>query len=652
MNKYRIHTVHTKEAYMKKKLLSKKNFYLEITAVLILVITFALIRYTSIVQKTATNQCFSILDDSRTLLGQMITNEMQTEQEHLEAASALLENLLPDYDNNEEMILQIMNASSADKTYSHWEICLPDERVFYSDGTQLELGPKYSFQERVQEGFSVSERRTALKDGKSQIIMLSKCIFHNRDCVGILSSVIDLNSFSRLFQAKAYNEESEIMLFERGTGDILIDSWHHNLGNISDSNGITALDGYDWNEVAANYDAGNSGHAAFLSEEKGETMYLSYAPTGYSDWEILVFAPDSVCMETANTSKTLTYQTIFFISLAFFIFLSLIIIGEKHRAHLQAEREIQLKDALEKANRANAAKSDFLSRMSDTEVNKRNVENFIKAGAFDSLEGTRKQFMSVFVQLMDQNQQNRKNNMAGQLSLFDLVDESEKKNYEIRFPDVGEYPKEILLTFEKEVLGVYVSGHPLQEYEQLWRRNISNTTADFMLDEETNSVHIQDGAKAVIGGIIEEKKIKYTKNDKVMAFLQVEDLVGTIEVIVFPKTYEQYGSKLMEDEKVLLRGRVSAEEDKDAKLICESVQTFDEIPKKLWIKFPTMEAYQQQEKKLLSAIAASDGKDTVVIYVENPRAMKQLGANQTVHGDEALLKQLEELFGEENVKLM
>ena len=295
---------------------------------------------------------------------------------------------------------------------------------------------------------------------------------------------------------------------------------------------------------------------------------------------------------------------------------------------------------------------DFLSRMSDTEVNKRNVENFIKAGAFDSLEGTRKQFMSVFVQLMDQNQQNRKNNMAGQLSLFDLVDESEKKNYEIRFPDVGEYSKEILLTFEKEVLGVYVSGHPLQEYEQLWRRNISNTTADFMLDEETNSVHIQDGAKAVIGGIIEEKKIKYTKNDKVMAFLQVEDLVGTIEVIVFPKTYEQYGSKLMEDEKVLLRGRVSAEEDKDAKLICESVQTFDEVPKKLWIKFPTMEAYQQQEKKLLSAIAASDGKDTVVIYVENPRAMKQLGANQTVHGDEALLKQLEELFGEENVKLM
>lgn len=349
---------------MKKKLLNKRNFYLEITAVLILLITLALIRYTSIVQKSATEQCFSILDDSRAQLGQMITNEMQTEQEHLEAASALLENLLSDYDQNEDLILQIINACSADKSYSHWEICLPDERVFYSDGTQLELGPNYSFTERVTEGFSVSERRTALKDGKTQIIMLSKSIFHNGTCVGILSSVIDVEPFSELFLATTYNEKSEILLFEQGTGDILIDSWHHDLGNIKNTNGITKLKGYDWNEVADNYAAGNSGHAAFVSSEKGETMYLSYAPIGYSDWEILVFAPDSVCMQTANTNKTLTYQTIFFISLVFMVFLCIIIISERQRARLQSERELQLQDALEKANRANAAKSDFLSRMS------------------------------------------------------------------------------------------------------------------------------------------------------------------------------------------------------------------------------------------------------------------------------------------------
>ena len=295
---------------------------------------------------------------------------------------------------------------------------------------------------------------------------------------------------------------------------------------------------------------------------------------------------------------------------------------------------------------------DFLSRMTDSDVNKRNVENFIKAGAFDSLGGTRKQYMSIFAQLMDQNQQNRKNNLAGQMSLFDLVDESEKENYEIRLPDVGEYPKEIVLTFEKEVLGVYVSGHPLEEYEQLWRKNITNTTADFMLDEEINDIHAKDGAKAVIGGLIAEKKIKYTKNDKVMAFLQVEDLVGTVEVIVFPKTYEQYGAKIMEDNKVFIRGRVSAEEDKDGKLVCESIQEFDEIPKKIWIKFPTMEEYAKRAQELLAAIADSDGKDSVVIYIENPRSMKQLPPNQSVCADRALLERLEKLFGGDNVKVM
>ena len=236
--------------------------------------------------------------------------------------------------------------------------------------------------------------------------------------------------------------------------------------------------------------------------------------------------------------------------------------------------------------------------------------------------------------------------------MFDLVDESEKENYEIRLPDVGEYPKEIVLTFEKEVLGVYVSGHPLEEYEQLWRKNITNTTADFMLDEEINDIHAKDGAKAVIGGLIAEKKIKYTKNDKVMAFLQVEDLVGTVEVIVFPKTYEQYGAKIMEDNKVFIRGRVSAEEDKDGKLVCESIQEFDEIPKKIWIKFPTMEEYAKRAQELLAAIADSDGKDSVVIYIENPRSMKQLPPNQSVCADRALLERLEKLFGGDNVKVM
>ncbi len=295
---------------------------------------------------------------------------------------------------------------------------------------------------------------------------------------------------------------------------------------------------------------------------------------------------------------------------------------------------------------------DFITRMADKEVNKRVVENFIKAGAMDSLGGTRKQFMSVYVQIMDSIQQDKKNNMAGQMSLFDIVSEEQKGDFEIRLPDVGEYSKEMKLAFEKEVLGIYITGHPLEEYEDMWRKNITNTTADFLLDEDTNETAVVDGKTATVGGMITEKKIKYTKNEKVMAFLQIEDLVGSIEVIVFPKDYEKYGSKITEDNKVFIRGRVSVEEEKDGKLICEKITAFDEIPKKLWIKFSTKDDYEKKEAQLLGILKESEGNDSVVVYVENPRAKKSLPPNWNVNAGAALVNRLEEQFGKENVRVV
>ena len=295
---------------------------------------------------------------------------------------------------------------------------------------------------------------------------------------------------------------------------------------------------------------------------------------------------------------------------------------------------------------------DFVTRMADSEVNKRTVENFIKSGTFDGLGGTRKQFMSVFVQMMDAQQHNKKNNLAGQMSLFDLVDEEDKSDFEIRLPDVGEYSKELLLGFEKEVLGIYVSGHPLEEYEQTWKKHITRTTADFLLDEETGEMNVRDQERVTIGGMISEKKIKYTKNDKIMAFLTLEDLVGTVEVIVFPKVYEQESAKLTEDSKVFVKGRASAEEERDGKLICESIQSFDEIRKTLWIKFPTKEAYEKTETQLLEILAESDGNDGVVIYVENPKAKKALPPNRNVKADKELVSRLSKLYGENNIKVV
>lgn len=292
---------------------------------------------------------------------------------------------------------------------------------------------------------------------------------------------------------------------------------------------------------------------------------------------------------------------------------------------------------------------DFVNRITDKDVNKRAVESFIKAGALDGLGGTRKQFMSVFSQVMDRTQKDRKNNMAGQLSLFDIVEEEEKEGLALKLPDVGEYPKEMKLAFEKEVLGIYVSGHPLEEYEAAWRKKISNTTADFAYDEEVQGVRVKDGAKAVIGGLIAGKTIKYTKDNKIMAFLTIEDLVGTVEVIVFPKTYEQSASFLTEDAKVFVQGRISVEEDKDGKLICEKIVPFTELKKKVWIKFPNMEAYKAAEAGLMDTLRESEGKDGIVIYIENPKAKKELPPNQNVEADESLVNRLQERFGRENV---
>ncbi|MCM1252146.1 MAG: DNA polymerase III subunit alpha [Clostridium sp.] len=295
---------------------------------------------------------------------------------------------------------------------------------------------------------------------------------------------------------------------------------------------------------------------------------------------------------------------------------------------------------------------DFISRMADKEVNKRAIENFIKAGALDSLGGTRKQFMSVYVQILESIHQDKKNNMAGQISLFDIAGEEEKEEYEIKLPAVGEYSKEMKLSFEKEVLGIYVSGHPMEEYQEIWHKNITNTTTDFLLDEETDTTAVKDGESVIIGGIIADKRLKYTKNEKVMAFLQIEDMLGSVEVIVFPRDYEKNTDKLTEDRKVFIKGRVSAEDEKDAKLICEKITAFDEIPKKLWIKFPTKELFEEKEEELLASLHDSEGRDSVVIYIETPKAMKTLPPNQNVNADDKLIDKLEALYGKENIRVV
>ena len=296
---------------------------------------------------------------------------------------------------------------------------------------------------------------------------------------------------------------------------------------------------------------------------------------------------------------------------------------------------------------------DFITRISSRELmNKRLVENLIKAGALDILGGTRKQFMSIYIQIVDHMQQEKKNSMVGQMSLFDVVSEEQKEEFQIRMPDVGEYTKENLLGFEKEVLGVYVSGHPLEPYEEEWRKVISATTADFQVDPEVGYTKVRDGAREIIGGIIAEKTVKHTKTNQMMAFLTVEDLFGTVEVVVFPRDYEKYRQYLEEDNKIFVKGRVSEEDDKASKLICEKILPFGQKKKELWIRFPDKETYLEEEAITYGYLADSEGNDEVMIYCEKEKIVKKLPANKNISINPQILSRLMNHFGENRVKVV
>ena len=296
---------------------------------------------------------------------------------------------------------------------------------------------------------------------------------------------------------------------------------------------------------------------------------------------------------------------------------------------------------------------DFITRISmkDT-MNKRVIESFIKAGALDCLGGTRKQFMSIYIRIVEHVSQEKKYAMTGQMTLFDLVEDDQKSEFEIKLPDVGEYAKETSLAFEKEVLGIYISGHPLEAYEETWKRNISATTADFQPDEETGRAKVRDGAKEIVGGMITEKTVKATKTNQMMAFLTVEDLLGTLEIVVFPRDYEKNREYLEVDQKVFVKGRVSEEEEKASKLICEKIVPFERTKKELWIQFPDKAAYMEQEPIVFGYLADSEGDDEVVIYCQQERAVKRLPRNRNIKIDPQILGRLMNHFGEKRVKVV
>ena len=295
---------------------------------------------------------------------------------------------------------------------------------------------------------------------------------------------------------------------------------------------------------------------------------------------------------------------------------------------------------------------NFAERMSNKEVNKKTLENFIKSGALDSMPGNRRQKMMVAPELLEQKNREKKTSIAGQMSLFDFVGEESKDDFRLTLPAVAEYPKEELLAFEKETLGIYVSGHPMDAYESMWRKNITATTIDFMVDEETDKAKVMDNSIVTIGGMVTGKTTKATRTGQMMAFITLEDMLGSVEVLVFPNVYESNRELFREEEKLFIQGRVSIGDDPVGKLICSHVIPFRDVPRELWIQFENLESYRGGEQAFLDLLKDSEGGDRVVVYLKQEKAKKILPENWKVKADPELLGKLTKILGEKNVRLV
>lgn len=303
---------------------------------------------------------------------------------------------------------------------------------------------------------------------------------------------------------------------------------------------------------------------------------------------------------------------------------------------------------------------DFCERINLKEINKKCVESLIKSGATDSLGAYRSQLLSVCEDIIDSIQQNKRNSCDGQMSLFELRPEEKMGNRSVTLPDIREYPAKTLLSMEKEMLGLYISGHPLDEYKNEYNSIVTLKSSDLASavpvsdDEfiENSGSTVEDGTKVVVAGIISSRKTKITKNNSVMAFITLEDLYGSFEVIVFPTTLEKYAMFLEEDNIVVINGRVSLREDEQPKIICEDVRPLvKKATKKLYLR-----TQRERSRELIDRIKPLcrffNGSTPVYIYVEGDKTARLADRYMWVSLNDELMEELRDVLGPESVKIV
>ena len=293
----------------------------------------------------------------------------------------------------------------------------------------------------------------------------------------------------------------------------------------------------------------------------------------------------------------------------------------------------------------------FFERMSK-EINSRSIESLIKAGAFDSLGGKRTQYLNIYKQIYNGLNQKRKNNIDGQLNLFQLNEQNNKNTFKDYLPNIPEFDKKQILAIEKEILGVYISGHPLDEYADILKNNISSSSLEFIPDNETNTIKIKDKQNVVLGGIINNVSIKHTKNNKTMAFLTLEDLNGIIEVVVFPEIYSKFASYIKEEEIVLIDGAANISYDQQPKIICSKIIPYKKLATNhstLWLKIPKNNNTKIED--LQQIFKLNKGNTPIIIYNEEKNLKMKINQNYWINTSDEILVKLKQLLGETCVVL-
>ncbi|CAB1253450.1 DNA polymerase III subunit alpha [Clostridium sp. WLY-B-L2] len=299
--------------------------------------------------------------------------------------------------------------------------------------------------------------------------------------------------------------------------------------------------------------------------------------------------------------------------------------------------------------------ADFCNNIDMNSINKRVVESLIKAGAFDCFNVYRSQLVAVHEKVIDSVVNSRKRNIKGQVSLFSQIEDDSVK---IQYPKIGEFTKKDMLALEKEMTGLYLSGHPLEEYVKTLKLQTDTKISDIVnvktLEEGfVEESKVKDGDRVTVGGVLSEVSKKITRNNDMMAFAKIEDLYGIVEIIIFPKVFQKFKNLIYDDSMIIVKGRVSVREEEDPKLLCENIEPLVRVDiDKLYILIKDQLALKETVDEIKTIFSNFRGNMPVYLCTKKERKKFRLDRELWVEPNSELVSILKRRFGEENLKII